>query len=228
MVRLVLLLLVLPGCSFFLDDGVLTAGDMTPPDLAIEEDMAEEPLDFGPLDAGVIDCPEFTMPGDGGVAPDWKPVNGSWKIMMVDGMPAYAQTAAPSGTTMYKTSYGKTSWRRVVLDVTIKVVGGTATECVLSRYIDKDHHYRLCLEDGKAWRLSRVDGAVITSLKTGPITYTAGSTHTLHVEARNTTLTVQVDQLAPVNHGDPFFQQGAIGLSTESTSSYSRVCAHVY
>jgi hypothetical protein len=205
-VRSLLLCLALGGCSLTLDEAELTQGE----------------------DADVTLCDDFT-PNDLGGQDAWKVFSGTWKVTAdTDAGAVYEQTQPPANNNVYKTMFGSMGWRRVGIVAELTAAGGDGlAECVMGRVIDRDHFYRLCLENGAQWRLARVEKATVTTLKSGPLDYVIGSRHVLALDARGTQLTATVDGLTPVDVNDRFFQQGASGFATETTTTYHRLCVHV-
>lgn len=190
--------------------------------------LDEQRLTVGVNDAGQLICHDFTSVDAGMPAEGWNVHNGDWEVALRDGAPAYVQARAPLNGALYKSTFGMNAWRRVTIEASIKVAGGVdLAECVIARFLDKDHFYRLCLEGGKQWRLARVEGAAVMGLKSGMMAYTAGSKHTLKLEAKGTQLTATVDALAPVVTYDRLYQQGTVGVASQTTSEFSRYCVYV-
>lgn len=219
--------LVVSGC--FVDEKLLTGGQrdaaMTPADLAGSVSM-----DLGGAAADLATspqmCDEFAGTAVGALPATWTGDTGVWRVVADGAGHALQQMMAAGGAgNLYLAWTGALTTTNATVSATVRAVGSAGSaDCVVARRRNVDDFYALCLVDGAAWHLERASGGQLATLTMGSFAYAAGSSHTLVLGAHGTTLTAWVDGTKQAEVTDANFADGAVGLATSGTSTFSHVC----
>lgn len=171
------------------------------------------------------DCDDFSADAVGGSAAGWTTVGGSFSVVATGAAHALAQgTAYLAPDDFYAATHGTNPPADVTVTGTLLAAGAPGRECVMARFKDLDNFYGACLRDGNKWELVRVLDGNAVSLGTGAVTYAAGSMHVVELRVHGTTIGLSIDGTAQPDASDATFDHGAVGVVTETTTKYLRVC----
>ncbi|WP_326562236.1 pectate lyase family protein [Micromonospora sp. NBC_01796] len=160
----------------------------------------------------------FSDDFEDGNSTGWTPSGGSWSVA-TDGSRVYRQSGTSSDA---RSIAGTASWTNYSVQATVKPTafnGSNRFVALLGRVQSSTSYYYLALRSNNTVELKRLSGGSSTTLDTGSVTVSVGTTYTLRLDVNGSSLRGYVNGTLLTEGTDSQYATGRIGVATFNASA---------